>query len=290
VKVLVTGATGFVASHLVPALAAVGHEVIAAGYDLDRSATGAGVEQFELDLTGIDATKLPAVDAIVHLAQANVPFPEGAGALFAVNTASTVALLEHARACGSSTFVYASSASVYGLGERPWTEEDPTGATDFYSSTKLASERFVGAYAGDLSTWCLRFVAPYGSGQRNRLIPRLIANVQQQAPVTLNAGGRPRMNPIHVRDVVSVVLAALATPGSGVVNVAGDETASIKQLAEEIGRLVGRVPIFAEGGGGAAGDLVCDNSLMHETFGLETLVPLVAGLEDAIRGREGGAA
>jgi nucleoside-diphosphate-sugar epimerase len=66
--------------------------------------------------------------------------------------------------------------------------------------------------------------------------------------------------------------------------VAGDETVSIGDLAEEIGRILGRAPIYAEGSGTAAGDIVCDNSRMRRSFGLEGLVPVSAGLEETIRG------
>ena len=278
-RVLVTGATGFVASHLVPALAADGHEVIAAAHDLDRCATAPGVSALELDLTSFASDQLPQVDAIVHLAQANVPFPDGAGSLFAVNTASTAALLGHARRTGATTFVYASSASVYGFGDRPWSEDDVPGSTDFYSATKLASERLLGAYADGLATWSLRLVAPYGPGQRNRLIPRLVESVRSGRPVTLNVDGRPRMNPIEVGDVVEVIRAILVSgpPGNHVLNVAGPDAVSIEELAEAIGRAIGSSPVF-ELGEGVSGDLVCSNDRMRALLGARDLVGLEAGL------------
>src|SRR5205823_3574331 len=157
-----------------------------AGHDAARCPVGDRIEPFELDLRMFAPDELPAVDAIVHLAQANTPFPDGAASLFAVNTASTALLLEHARRCEASSFVYASSASVYSLGDRPWREDDAPAARDFYSATKLASERLVAAYEDILSAWCMRLVAPYGPGQRNRLIPRLVTSVQEGLPITLN--------------------------------------------------------------------------------------------------------
>jgi UDP-glucose 4-epimerase len=273
VKVLVTGATGFVARHLVPALA-VEHEVFALGHDADRIVSGENIKPVVVDLRNARDAEFPAVEAIVHLAQANVPFPDGALDLHAVNAAATVALLDHARRCNASHFVYASSASVYGMGDRPWTEEDEPAATDFYSATKLAGERFVGAYAGVLSTICMRLVAPYGPGQRNRMIPRLIDSVREGRPITLNAEGRPRMNPIYVADVVGVVQAALAIDGSHVVNVAGDDTASIRELGESIGRAIGQEPLFEEGDNPAAGDIVCANDRMRAVFAVESLISL----------------
>lgn len=279
-KVLVTGASGFVAQHLVPALAR-DHEVIALTHDAERTPPGGDHDTIVVDLRRVDSASLPRVDAIVHLAQANVPFPDGADDLFAVNTASTVALLEHARACGASHFVYASSASVYGFGDRPWTEDDATTATDFYSATKLAAERFISAYTQMFATTIMRLVAPYGPGQRNRMIPRLIDSVRDGRAITLNEGGRPRMNPVYVDDVVSIVARAISAPGNHLVNVSGPDAVSIRELGELIGEVVGREPEFDVGTGVASGDIVCSNERMRETFGFDELTPLRVGISRA---------
>jgi nucleoside-diphosphate-sugar epimerase len=276
-RVLVTGATGFVASHLVPALA-VDHDIVALGHDAERIPHGERIEPLIVDLRTVRDAALPDVDAIVHLAQANVPFPEGALDLHAVNTAATVALLDHGRRCGAQRFVFASSASVYGFGDRPWTERDVPTATDFYSATKLAAERFVRAYSGVLGTTILRFVAPYGPGQRNRMIPRLIESVRNGKPITLNAGGRPRMNPVYVADVVRVIEAAIVSEGDQLVNVAGDDAATIRELGELVGRAVSRDPSFEDGSAQVAGDIVCENRLMRQAFGLTQLTGLEEGL------------
>jgi nucleoside-diphosphate-sugar epimerase len=280
VKVLVTGATGFVAQHLVPALARR-HQVVALGHDAARIAKAQGVEPLALDLRehGFQ-DHLPEVDAVVHLAQANVPFPDGAADLFAVNTASTVALLDHARRTGARRFVLASSASVYGFGDRPWSEDDPAEAGDFYSATKLAAERFVAAYREALGTTVMRLVAPYGPGQRNRMIPRLIASVKEGRPIVLNAGDRPRMNPIYVDDVTRVVEAALASDGHQLLNVAGDDVASIRELGETIGRALGVEATF-DHGDSVVGDVVVDNRRLHAEFGLDEFVSLEDGIARA---------
>lgn len=281
-RILVTGATGFVASHLIPALADSGHDLVALGHDSSRIPVGDAIEPLFVDLAAPEWPALPTVDAIVHLAQANVPFPDGADLLCAVNTTSTARLLDHGRRTSASRFVFASSASVYGFGDRAWGEDDPATATDFYSATKLASERFVGAYSSYFGTTILRFVAPYGPGQRNRLIPRLISNVREGRPISLNAGGRPRMNPLYVGDAVTAISAALAAEGHHLVNAAGDEAASIRELAERIGRLVGCDPVLEAGSALVAGDIVCDNNRLHELLGLGKLVGLDAGLERAL--------
>lgn len=276
-KILVTGATGFVASHLIPALAFDSHDVVALGHDAARIPTGDRIEPLVVDLRDLTAATLPAVDAVVHLAQANAPFPEAALDLHAVNTQATVALLDHARRCSAQRFVLTSSASVYGFGERRWSETDQPTAADFYSMTKLAAEGFVGAYKPFLGTTILRLVAPYGPGQQNRMIPRLIDSVREGRTITLNVGNNPRMNPIYIDDVVRVIVRALQGEGHQLVNTAGDDPATIREIAEMVGTALGLEPQFVQGEG-SAGELVCDNSRMREAFDLEGLVHLHDGL------------
>ena len=91
------------------------------------------------------------------------------------------------------------------------------------------------------------------------------------------------MNPIYVGDVVEVIKAALESSGSCVLNVAGDETVSIRDLAEEIGRIVGEAPVYVEGTADVSGDLVCANGRMHELLPGTQLVRLADGLERMVR-------
>ena len=273
-RVLVTGAAGFIGARLVPALAQAGHEVLALVRDPDRAPADATAVVADLarPLSGI-----PPADAIVHLAQANVPFPDAADELYRVNTLSTLALLEHARATGAERFVHASSGSIYGLGEGAVDEESARRASDFYAVTKRNAEQLVSAYAPFFATAVLRPFAPYGPAQQGRLIPGLVRRVREGVPVTLHDGGRPRMTPIFVDDAVRAFVAALDLDGHHVVNVAGDEIVSIAELAERIGDVVGREPVF-DHRDPAAGDLIADNRRLHELLVPGRLVPLAEGL------------
>jgi UDP-glucose 4-epimerase len=282
-RVLVAGATGFVASHLIPRLTEAGHEVIALGHDSARIPAGKGITPVEADLRRpLDSEALPGFDAVVHLAQANVPFPEGALSLFRVNTASTAELLAAAAARGAQRFVFASSGSVYGLGDDLVGEGDPLRAEDYYSATKRSGELLVDAYREQLGTVILRFFAPYGPGQRGRLVPGLVARVRAGERVLLGGGGRPRLTPIFVDDAVEVILRALAATGSQVLNVAGDEVVSIRDLAELIGAALGRDPVFVDAPNGAVGDLIGRNDRMRELLGEHRLVTLEEGVRRTV--------
>jgi nucleoside-diphosphate-sugar epimerase len=281
VRVLVTGAAGFVGGRLVPALDAAGHQVYALDRQADRVADLPAVV-VEHDLTTpIEPGTLPAVDAVAHLAQANVPLPEGAPSLLRVNAASTVDLLDHCRRSSAQRFVYASTASVYGPGDDAFPESAPLAGSDLYAVTKIAGEHLVECYREHFDTCILRLVAPYGPGQEARMIPRLIARVRDGEPVSLAPDGRPRMNPIHVDDAVRVLAAALELEGHHVLNVAGDEVVSIRELTELIGEAVGRDPIFEEAASGAAGDFVADTTRLHEVVSIRPLIPLRKGLREA---------
>ena len=276
-KVIVTGASGFVGGYLAPALVAAGHEVVALVRDPASYEAPAGVTPLEADLTQ-RLEGLPEADAVAHLAQANVRFPDEADTLYRVNTLSTLELLEHARRCGASRFLYASSASVYGFGERPFREDEPPASTDFYAVTKRNAEQLVAAYGGFFGTSAFRLVAPYGPGQSGRMIPALIGRVREGQPVTLNGGGRPRMNPIYVEDAVRAFVAALELVGNHVVNVAGEDVVGIDEIARLAGEAVGREPVFEQGSPDAPGDVVADTTRFRELFGLEHLVPIRDGI------------
>ncbi len=277
-RIVVSGGTGFIGSFLVPALADEGHEVVALARRPEAAAVREGVTVVSCDLTEPLRLPVETADAVVHLAQANVSLPEGARELFAVNTAATHELLDWARSHGAERFVLASSGSIYGLGDGVVDEDSPRRATDLYAVTKRCAEQLVESYAPHFAgTAVLRLFAPYGPTQTARLIPNLLQRVREGLPVTLNDGGRPRLTPLFVEDVVRAFVAGLDLDGHSVVNVAGDEVVSIRELALLIGEVLGRDPVFANGGA-ADGDLIGDNRRMHELLGLEALVPLEEGL------------
>jgi UDP-glucose 4-epimerase len=282
-RILVTGAGGFIGGHLVPALAESGHSVLAIVRNASAYEAPVGVETIELDLTQpLGSASLPEVDCVVHLAQANVPFPGSAVELYRVNTVATQELLDYARRAGAQRFLYASSGSVYGQGNRPFREDDELPIADFYAVTKINAEQTISTYRDFFHTVVLRFFMPYGPGQAGRLIPALIDRVREGRPVTLNDGGRPAGNPIYVGDVVRVIEAAIELEGHHVINVGGDEVVGIGDLARLIGEVVGREPEFEESSGSATRDIVGDTARMHELLSVRPLVPLATGLRETV--------
>jgi nucleoside-diphosphate-sugar epimerase len=138
----------------------------------------------------------------------------------------------------------------------------------------------VRAYGEVLPYVVLRLLTPYGPGQTNRLVPGLLGRVRAGRPVTLRDGGRPRMNPIYVDHVVDVLAQALTVPPNQVVNLAGDEVLSIQEMAETIGRVVGREPVFEPAAGDSGGDVVADTTRLRRVF---TLPPTLTAFADGVR-------
>lgn len=277
-KILVTGAAGFIGRHLVAHLAGR-HEVIA----LTRSDAHAEPDRqwvtVAMDLARpLEPYRLPSrVDAIINLAQANVTFPKFADKLLAINTAAVQQLLDYARSAKAQRFVLASSGDVYGTRLGKCRESDEAFPRSFYGVTKYAAELLTQPYSDYFRSCMLRLFQPYGPAQTGRLIPRMAEHIQQGQPIRLNRDSRPFLSPIYITDVIAAFERASLCDYSGVVNVAGETVVSMRGLAERLGEVLGVAPVF-EDTAQDVGDLMGDNSRMKKVLGLHPSVGLDEGL------------
>lgn len=282
---LITGATGLIGTHLVPALAA--------DYHVERlirpEHAGAAIA---LDLGHEwDQHRLPErVDQVIYLAQSEHfrAFPERAEDMLQVNTLSAVRLLEHARQRGCERFIYASSGGVYGPSEDALREDKRLQVSDnlgFYLSTKLCTEILLENYSPLMDIVILRFFFVYGPGQRpDMLIPRLIQRVSRGEPLSLQGEHGLRLNPTYVSDAVAALRQALQLSGSHKINIGGPEVLSLREIGEAIGRQLGREPHFEQQAGSPA-HLVADISRMQEMLGAPQ-VSFAAGLQQLLADRQ----
>lgn len=266
-RLLLTGGTGLVGGALLQLL-----EESAEAYVLGRNVppTTARSHWIKHDLASQLPHEMPAgIDTVIHLAQSLRfrDFPEAASDIFEVNVGSTARLLDWASRVGVRRFVYASSGGIYGHGDEGFREDDiirSPATLGYYLASKWSAELLVEAYQAEFIVVILRFFFVYGPRQReSMLIPRLAAAVKAGQPVSLHGPDGIRINPIYVADAATAAKAALQIDHSARVNVAGPDVLSIREIAEIIGRQVGREPSFSVAADDLPRHLVGDISRMR---------------------------
>jgi UDP-glucose 4-epimerase len=278
-RLLLVGSGGFIGGHMLRALARRGIEVV----ELSSSAAG-GIDPATGTFARRPVLEAP-IDAVIFLSQwPSYSDLSTAGPLWAVNVASALAVATAARAAGASRFVYASTGNVYAPSFDLLSESSPVRRDNAYSLSKVHAEEALALLRPDLQTVCARLFTVYGPGQQGRLVANLAKAVLAGDQVTLQprVAGVPdeglRLSLGHVADVCDCLI-ALATgedPGP-VVNVAGDEPASLRRIASLIGAALDRQVLFRHGETARNFDLVADVSLLERHA-----APLPTSLEDGI--------
>jgi nucleoside-diphosphate-sugar epimerase len=257
----VTGAAGFIGSHLAARLAELGHEIVGVDCFLDyyprvvkernlRSLRArSNVRLLEEDLSGAElAPLLAGVDCVFHLAaQAGVRASWGRDfAIYAIhNVLATQRLLEAARDAKVRRFVYASSSSVYGdTTDLPMREQSLPRPISPYGVSKLAAEHLCWLYwrSYGLPTVSLRYFTVYGPRQRpDMAFHRFLKGALRGEEITLYDDGEQTRDFTFVSDVVAANLAAAErAEGGEVFNVGGGSEVSINHVLATIERLSGR--------------------------------------------------
>jgi UDP-glucuronate 4-epimerase len=266
-RILVTGAAGFIGSHLVEALAARGDEVI--GIDnfdpfYDRSMKEANLrdvgerdfrfhEQDVLDVAATAALLTPET-VLVHLAakagvRPSIADPVGYAK---ANVVGTAAVLEAARRAGVTRVVFGSSSSVYGdTTPVPFREDAPAvDPVSPYAATKRAGELLVRAAAPlhGFRASALRFFTVFGPRQRPDLAIHAFARrMADGKPLTLFGDGTQARDYTYCDDIVGGVLAAVDWTGRGpvgmeVFNLGGSRPLPLKVLVGELSDALGIAP------------------------------------------------
>ena len=266
-KCLVTGAAGFVGSHLSERLLADGHEVVgldafipyyprARKEDNLRNVRQADAFTFhELDLRRDDLHgALDGVDAVFHLAaQAGLVRSWGEfDSYMTCNVLATQRLLEAAAAAGVSHFLNISTSSVYGR-FATGNEEAPLEPVSPYGITKLAAEHLCRAYArkDDLPITILRLFSVYGPRQRPDMGYNIfIRRILNDELITIDGDGTDSRSNTFVADCVSGLVAAFEQPDVSVgqvYNIGGGDEVNVLQVLDILQELTGKTARVTHG-------------------------------------------
>jgi len=241
VSVLVTGGCGYVGTKLTQALLTRGDRdvtVLDAQWFGNHLAAHPRLTVLKMDIRQIDDVDLSPYEVVFHLANiANDPSVElNPYASWEVNVLATMRLADRAARHGVKHFVFASSASVYGVKTDPNVTEDlELFPLSEYNKTKMVAERVIQSYADAMAITIIRPATVCGVSPRMRLdltVNLLTMQALTNGRMTVFGGDQIRPN-IHIDDLVGVYLFALERRLDGVYN-AGFENLSVLDIARRV--------------------------------------------------------
>jgi UDP-glucose 4-epimerase len=298
---LVTGGGGFIGSNLVRALLERGDTVrVLDNFSTGnrRNLDGLDVEIVEGELRSYERVHraVRGSEVVFHLgALGSVPRSvQDPLTTSAVNVEGTLNVLLAARDESIRRVVFASSSSVYGSSEQlPLHESMPVDPISPYGVAKLAAERYCVSFSRvyhSFETVVLRYFNVFGprqdpGSQYAAVVPLFLTAVAAGEPVTIFGDGAQARDFTYVDNVVEAnLLAAEAAGASGrIFNIAAGAPASVNDLAEAIGRLLGK-PVekrYAEPRAGDIRNSFADVAAAREVLGFEPRIDLEEGLRRA---------
>ncbi|HJX13174.1 MAG TPA: NAD-dependent epimerase/dehydratase family protein [Dehalococcoidales bacterium] len=252
-SILVTGATGFIGSHLCRELVAGGHRVAA----LTRSGRTENIadlldhQDFSLHKGEIQDTAVLAriikdmkITTVFHLAAQLPGEEEMANPLpgFDTNARGTLNLLHAASSGRVESFIYASTMSVYAVppGHLPVDEEQEVRPDSVYGVAKLAGELCCRIYGSRMKMIVLRYAGVYGKNcRRSDAVPTFVRQALANQPLTVHGDGGQSSDFVHVSDAVRGTVLAWEKGEPGVYNIGGGRETPIRELAERIIEITG---------------------------------------------------
>lgn len=255
-KILVSGTEGYIGSRLAPMLIAAGHDVtgLDAGYYRDGWLYSSPVKvpmaptTLYKDLRKVTETDLEGFDAMIHLAElSNDPLGENRPEVtYQINHLGSVRLAEMAKRVGLSRFVYASSCSVYGVGQGDAVldETSPTNPQTAYAKCKTLVERDLTPMGdGKFSVVFLRNATAYGPSPRMRfdiVLNDLCGLAWTIKRIAMTSDGSPWRPVVHVEDICTAMKCAVEAPAESVnreVFNVGQNSGNyrVRELAEIVG-------------------------------------------------------
>lgn len=253
-RVLVTGGRGYIGTHLVEILKVEGHHVTDVDLDLFEGCEFDPFVKADVQLTqdfrSLEVRQLEGFDCVMHLAAiSNDPMGElDSSATYSINRDGSIALAALAKKAGVPRFLFASSCSIYGKGEKlDLTEQDPTNPVSAYAESKIAAEAGIGALSDkDFTVGFLRNSTAYGYSPMLRIdlvVNNLLGCALSRGDIRIMSDGSPWRPLIHCRDIARAFVAFAKAPAERIqnmpINVGGNaENYQVKQVGDYVQKLV----------------------------------------------------
>ena len=295
-RVLVTGAAGFLGTALANRLASAGNDVTAVD-DLSSGDPQDLIPQVRFTRGSVNDrpllwTLLHDIECVFHLA-ARVLVPESV--LYPreyndVNVGGTVTLMESTRDVGVRRVVFISSGAIYGNQEKqPVSESATPNPRSPYAVSKLAGEYYVNTIGSlwNIETVCLRVFNAYGPGQQmppvhTPVIPAFLKLANQNGTIVAHNEGNQTRDFIFIDDVVNAMIAAATAQdvNQQIINIGSGVETSVRELIRLVLEVTGGHPevVFNPRNEGGPSRLCADISLAREKLGFQPQTPLSAGL------------
>jgi CDP-glucose 4,6-dehydratase len=306
---LVTGANGFVASHLARALLQRGDAVTVIDRPPPR-VSGLALQRIEAEVELIEADVRDAglvrsvldsgqFDVVFHLAAHTIvgTAMSDPASTFDVNVRGTWTLLEACRQADVPAVVVASSDKAYGpAAELPYREDMPLRPASPYEASKAAADLIALSYrrAFGLPVAVTRFANIYGGGDLNfsRLVPEAVTAVLDGRRPVIRSDGSPERDLLYVDDAVAAYLAIEHAVGAGgpaagqALNAGGERPYSVAEVVALIGEVAGTgIEPEIRGTGNPAGEIdrqYVDSTRLREMTGWRPQVELRDGIAHTI--------
>ena len=245
-KVLITGAGGFIGSHLVDSQLEQGHDVLAVDLHLDQlqpQSAHPSLEAITGDITDEKLLKrlVDGVEIVYHLASAHLDVRLSDEHYRRVNVGATLSLLESARKAGVKRFVHCSSVGVIGDVENPPADETTDcHPTNIYERTKLEGEREALAHARRTGFAVVVMRPAWVYGPRCPRTSKLMRTISKGRFLFFGNGQNMR-HPVYIRDAVKgLELCASAEGVNGeVFIIAGEKAVPVAELVSVMSRELG---------------------------------------------------
>lgn len=249
--VLLTGATGFVGSHLLGYLLKEGCNVIV----LKRSTSDTyRIDQLINGVRVYDSDQIPleevfesnSIDSVVHLATLYRKFDNGKEISEMINSNITypIELLELSVRYGVKSFINTGTFFEVDCSSMPLSESASKKPFNLYAKTKIAFEEVLSSYAEKICIKTLRLFSPYGEKDNDKLIPMIIQKSLSDEEIKLSEGFQ-KLDFIYVHDVAKAFVKAIdlsLTKASGydIYNIGSGQPVSIREIVSVIEEILGR--------------------------------------------------